>query len=110
MSVIYTLYFGFSIKETDVWNSLLSEVNTTYALIGRGLLRFTEYTRLDALLNTITETAAVAVSSSTRKGDSGQVVYCLQQLSPEQNPCSLFVPGCNDCRHELVVACRLRVA
>ena len=50
-------------------------MDTTYVFIGRGVLKFTEYTRLDILLNTIAETAAVAVSSSARRVDTGQVLY-----------------------------------
>ena len=75
VSSLYSLLSFYSTKETDIWNSLLSLVDTTYVFIGRGVLKFTEYTRLDILLNTIAETAAVAVSSSARRVDTGQVLY-----------------------------------
>ena len=85
VSSLYSLLCFYSTKETDIWNSLLSLVDTTYVFIGRGVLKFTEYTRLDILLNTITETAAVAVSSSTSRVDSGQVLCC--KNCHKQIPC-----------------------
>ena len=67
------MYYFYSTKETDVWNSLISTVDTKYVFIGRGVLKFTEYTRLETLIDTITKTIAVVVSSSTRSLSTKQV-------------------------------------
>ena len=67
------MYYLYSTKETDVWNSLISTVDTKYVFIGRGVLKFTEYTRLETLIDTITKTIAVVVSSSTRILSTKQV-------------------------------------
>ena len=67
------MYYSYSTKETDVWNSLISTVDTKYVFIGRGVLKFTEYTRLETLIDTITKTIAVVVSSSTRSLSTKQV-------------------------------------
>ena len=63
----------YSSKETDIWTSLLSDVGTEYAFIGRGLIELTNDAKLETLLDTLTKTVAVAVSSSTRRSDTRQV-------------------------------------
>ena len=48
-------------------------MDTEYVYISRGVVQFTNSTRLETLLDTLTKTVAVVVSSSTRRPDTGQV-------------------------------------
>ena len=59
----------------------MKAVNTDYVFISRGVVKFTENSRLDTLLNTITTTIAVAVASSTRSVETGQVLYLFMIIS-----------------------------
>ena len=49
-------------------------MDTEYVFISRGVVQFTNSTRLETLLDTLTKTVAVVVSSSTRRPDTGQVL------------------------------------
>ena len=74
MAAIPGLYCMSSVKETDVWNDLISRVRTTYVFIGRGVLKFTEFTQLESLVDVINQTMSVVVSSATKDLHTGQVI------------------------------------
>ena len=57
----------------------MKAVNTDYVFISRGVVKFTENSRLDTLLDAITTT--IAVASTTRSVETGQVLYLFMIIS-----------------------------
>ncbi|XP_067936439.1 uncharacterized protein [Watersipora subatra] len=59
-------------KETDVWKHLLSSVTTDYVYVARDVLEFSKHTKLESLVDSLTSTVAMAVSSATKELPTGQ--------------------------------------
>lgn len=63
----------YSNTEADIWNQMISKVQTKYVYIGRNVIRFTWFDRLERLVRQINNINAYVVSSSFRALRSGKV-------------------------------------
>ena len=69
------------LSEMSIWNQLISKIQTKYIYIGRNVIHFTRFDRLERLVREINNLNAYVVASAFRTMESGQVLAIIFRYS-----------------------------
>ena len=69
------IFFIHRHKESNIWNDLLSKVQTPYVYVGQDLHAVTQEVRLNMLIDKLVVTGAVVVGSFVKTLTASQVLY-----------------------------------
>lgn len=72
---------SFSVADSDVWMKLIGQVTTKYVYLGRNVVHFTWFDRLERLVRQINNLNTYAVAGAYRAYHSGKVCSCTSQTA-----------------------------